>query len=272
MKAFALGCIFLCLFKFSLGALELKPWFDPMVELQNRTSVIAQLYNAIDTKEGLEKHPAGNFFLDYELYTTLLQNWSVEIEAIGAATRQRSFGFDSVSLTGRYLWLDDVVGDPASLTTGLTIYKVFKPSRRDLSIIHHGGIEAELHTAVGKEISCREQWNTRTWAVGGIGMGDLGSAWIRADGHWEHKWCARHFLRLSLLSLWGLGHRSLNHLSHFHGYGPIQHRSIDAALRYGFLGRYGIVLNAEYSFRLYAKNCPAYVHYFLLILDYPISL
>ena len=271
-RGFFIFSLFSILIHSLLFSLELKPWFDPMFELQSRVATIGQLYTFVDTKEGLKKHPAGNFFLDLEFYSTLWQNWSVEVEAVTAATRHRTFGPDTLSLTGRYLWLDDVVGDPLSLTTGVTLYKVFKPARRDLSVFHHGGIEAELHAAVGKEASCLGRWRSRVWAVAGFGIGDLGSPWMRADAHWEHRWCDLHQLRLSLLSILGLGQRSLKHLDHFHGYGPIQHHSVDAGVRYTYLFDHGIALNAEYAFRLYARNCPAYVHFILVILDYPVSL
>ena len=257
----------------SLLGLELKPWFTPSFELQSRTTLQTQLYQSIDTRCGTVKRPAGNFFLDLELYTTLWPNWSVELEARTAATRHRTFGWDSLSFTGRYLWMDDVVGDPVSLTTGVTVYKVFRPARRDLSVFHHGGIECELHTAVGKEVSCGEFWESRGWGVVGIGVGDLGAPWIRADANWEHNWCERHQLRLSLHSIWGLGQRSLRkRLDHFHGYGSIQHYSIDAGLRYSWLLNHGIMLSAEYAFRIYAHNCPINVNFILFMLDYPLSL
>ena len=263
-------CLFPCLIP--LTSLELKPWFTPMFELQSRATAMGQFYHSIQTKEGRRHKPAGNFFLDLELFTTLLQQWSVEIEAIAAQTRHRSFGFDSLSLTGRYLWLDDVIGDPLSLTTGITVYKVFKPSRKDLSIFHHGGIEGELHAAIGKETSCHAYWKSRAWLVAGLGIGDLGSPWMRADAHWEHRLCRLHWLRFSLLSLWGLGTNSLRRLECFHGYGRVRHQSIDVGLRYVYLLNHGITFSAEYLFRVYAHNCPSSVNSFLLILDYPITL
>jgi hypothetical protein len=273
-RLFVIAWMLLCLFfpLLPLKALELKPWFTPMFELQGRATTLGQLYYSVDTKEGKIKYPAGSFFLDLELFTTLLQQWSVEFEAIAAQTRHRSFGFDSLSLTGRYLWMDDVVGDPVSLTTGLTLYKVFKLSRHDLSIFHHGGIEAELHAAIGKEISCGAEWKTRAWCVAGLGVGDLGSPWIRADAHWEHRWCMLHQLRFSLLTLWGLGTRPLRSVRHFQGYGPIQHHSIDAGLRYTYLLNHGIALSAEYAFRVYAHNCPSSANFILFILDWPLTL
>jgi hypothetical protein len=257
---------------FALPAIELKPWFGPMFELQSRATLDLQLYNSIDAKFGSERLPAGNVFLDLELFTTLMQNWSLEVEAIAADTRHRSFGLDSISLTGRYLWMDDVVGDPLSLATGITLYKVFKPARHDLSVFHHGGVEGELHVAAGKEFSCEQYWMSRGWIVTGLGIGDLGAAWCRADTHWEHNCWNVHHLRLSLHSVWGLGNRSLSHLSHFHGYGFIQHYSVDTGLRYTYILEHEISLSAEYAFRVYARNCPKNVNFILFSIHYPLSL
>lgn len=256
----------------ALTALELKPWFSPMFEPQARAEPRFQFFRFVDTERGFKKYSSTDYFLDLELYSTLWQNWSVELEGMLAATRHRSFGFDSLSLTGRYLWWDDVVGDPLSVTTGLTLYKVFKPSRHDLAIFHHGGVECELHVAAGKEFSCQHYWLSRAWVVGGVGFGDSGSPWLRLDAHWEHNCWDAHHLRFSLCSLWGMGTRSLKQVRHFHGYGPIQHQTVDAGLQYSWIFAHEISLSAAYFFRLYACNAPVYASTLLFKLDYPISL
>lgn len=254
-----------------LAATDLKPWFGPL-RLEGRITNIVQYYPSVDTKHGASYRSDCGDFTDYSLEAALLDMVAAQLEVVTAATRHRCFGLDSIKLTGRYLWLNDIVADPVSLTTGVTVSQVFKPSKHDIAIFHHGGIECELHAAVGQETSCEEFWTSRWWAVGGFGFADQGYPWLRANINWEQNWWDLHRFRVFAHSLWGLGHKNLYSAYHFKGYGPIRHQSIDLGLRYTKGFAYNIDLSFEYAYRVYSHNCPERVNHFVVNLFCPISL
>jgi len=254
-----------------LAATDLKPWFGP-ARIEGHLSNTIQYYPSVDTKKGSSYRSDCDDFIDFSLAGAFLDRFAIELEAVTAVTRHRAFGFDSVLLTGRYLWMNDIVDDPVSLTTGVTVSQVFKPSKHDIAVFHHGGIECEVHAAVGKEMSCMQFWTSRWWAVAGIGIADQGYPWLRANIDWEKNWCDAHRLRVFAHSLWGLGYKNLHSAYHFKGYGPIRHQTIDFGLRYTKGFDYDIDLGFEYAYRVYAHNCPEKVNLFMVTLFYPISL
>ncbi len=266
----AAGC-FLCVLG-PLSGTELKPWFGPELVPQIEAEAIVQIFEEVDTRDGDEKYASCDFFIDLGALIAPTADTSVELEVIGADTRSHSFGADTIKLTGRYLWLNDVVGDLVSLSTGISIAQVFKPFSRDLAVFHNGGIEGELHVAIGKEAVCQAFWTSRWWGVLGVGIGDLGSPMCRADLHYDWNWWDRHHCGIFLHSLWGLGSRDLHSVKHFHGYGPIRHQSVDLGVSYTFCFQYDIFLEAEYLYRAYAKNCPSNASIIFLRFVYPFGL
>lgn len=187
--------VFLLFLISSLAATEFIPWLSPVYVVEGRTTAWYEGYPSVDARHGGRRYSASNGFLDLSASIATREDWAVELEAIAAVTRHRSFGMDSLLLTGRYFLLNDVIGDPVSLSGGMTVIKVFKPAWHDLSIFHHGGIEGEAHVAVGKEFSCMQFWTSRIWAVGAFGVGDVGSPWLRGDIDCEHNWWDRHQAR-----------------------------------------------------------------------------
>ena len=257
---------------FLLDATELSPWYPRDLELQPQASYCYQTYHTVDTVHGFAHRPAYNHFLDLSLSGAYSQ-YAVEIETLLAATRHRTFGFADLRLTGRYQWFDDVIGDPLSLTTGLTVAQVFEQARHDLSCFYHGGIEFEFHVAAGQECTCREFWQSRYWGVLGFGFADQGSPWLRANVAWEHNWWDTQEVTFFINSLWGCGGEGLHlHHKHFHGYGPIHHQSIDIGFNYSYGLECGGVLSCGYAHRLYALNCPRCVNNWCVSFLYPFGL
>ena len=205
-------------------ATDLKPWYDRYLEIQPKATYIFQSYSKIKTGEGTLHRSSNDHFLNFSV-SGAYDRWSAELETTFAATRHRSFGFCDARLTGRYQWLDDVVGDPVSLVTGVTLTQACKIALHDPSCFYHGKFEAEMHLAVGKEIACEQFWTSRGWGVLGLGLADTGSPWIRADFAWEQNWCDVHEFEIALRTLWGCGGENF-HRYHFKGYGPIKHYSI----------------------------------------------
>lgn len=255
----------------SLAATDYRPWFGNTLEIETCAACQLQGYRKVSTGEGTKHHPAIDLFFDLSAATSF-DFLAAELEAVATDTRYRRFGMDCIKLTGRYRWLNDIVGDPVSLVTGLSIAQVFKPGLRNLSSFHHGGIECEAHVAVGRERSFMQYWFSRYWAVLGVGIADMGYPWIRGDYAWEYNFCEKHILRLFANSLWGLGYHHLHHVNHFHGYGSIRHQSIDLGARYSFLFNWGGTLSLEYAYRVFARNCPKGVNIAYLSLCYPFGL
>lgn len=261
----------MCLLPLAGMATDLKPWYSRYLEIQPKATYLYQHYNSINDGHHNASRTSNNNFLTlsvggaYDIY-------SVELETTLAATHHRSFGFCDFKLTGRYQWLDDVVGDPVSLVTGVTVIQDFKIARNDISCFYHGGIEGEFHVAVGREKVCEQFWTSRWWGVGVFGIADIGSPWIRADLGWDRNWWDVHEIGLRMYTLWGLGGERLNLEKHFHGYGPIHHQSIDLCINYHYHSECYGIFGAGYAYRVYARNCPSYVNMVELSYLYPFGL
>lgn len=259
------------LFSSALCATDLRPWYGSTLEIEACAAAQLQAYRGIDSDGDSKRRPACDLFFDLSAATSY-DNLAAELEVIASDTRYQTFGMDSIKLTGRYRWLNDIVGEPVSLVTGLTISQVFKPGLRNLSSFHHGGIECEAHASVGREKSFMQFWLSRYWAIFGIGVADMGYPWITGNLAWEHNFCERHHLRVFANSLWGLGHHRLQADFPFHGYGLIRHQFIDVGARYAFVFERTGTLNLEYAYRVFGRNCPKAVNLVYLSIIYPFGL
>lgn len=247
---------------------ELIPWYGRDLQIETRFSYLYQWYNAFDGHTSNDNFYTFSVLLPYD-------SWCGELETTLNNSSWRNFAFDDLCFTGRYRWLDDIVGDPITLTTGATVTAVFNRGRHNPGSFHHGNhFEAEIHAAIGKERSCQEFWLSRWWAIAGAGLADTGSPWIRADAAWETNYCQIHHFRLFADSLWGLGDRSVHkHFWDFDGYGSVDHQSIDLGTRYSYLiCDSDITLSLQYSYRIFAKNYPSKANRFMLRILYPFGL
>lgn len=259
--------IFIVFLPFSIFGIELMPWFEKNLEIHPRVTYLFQTYDKVDDN----KHSSDDHYVNLSL-SVAYDRWNGELEVTAGHTHENCFGLDNIRLTGRYLWLNDVVGDYISLVPGITITKAFKPFRRDFSSFHHGGIEVEGHVAFGQETSCFEFWSSRWWGVVAIGVADVGSPWIRGDLAWEKNWWDLHWIRFFLNSLWGLGSDNLKRTSKFRGYGSIMHQSIDVGAKYFYQINCSGILSVGYAYRVHAKNFPSYAHQVILSFMYPFGL
>lgn len=265
------NCIFfiVALFVFTkASATELQPWFGPPFVIEGRADTIVEYYSSLATEHGTVDRSTWAGYLDLSASLAIMDNWSAELEAI-VADSHHSFHFDSVLLTGRYRWTNDIVGDFATISTGITISQIFTQGLHDISIFHHGGIAGEAHVSIGKEFSCEQFWTSRFWGVAGFGIADMGSPWVRGDAGWELNFCDQHLFGAYMYTLWGLGHNGLNAAKSFHGYGPINHQSVDFAVRYAYTLECQLTIGVEYAYRVYARNCPKQANFGVLRLRYP---
>ncbi len=255
-----------------IWSIEFQPWVGNYLEFEWSNHLFYQTYSAVDSNSYLKQRSASDLFLTTNLGNSIIPEGSIAIEATMAHTRQQRFDLDNIRLAGRYMWLDDILGDYLSLTTGLILTHAFKSSLYDISSFHHGRTEAELFVSVGKEISSlTKTWCSRWWSTGGIGIAEQGSPWLRAQFIYEHQICDRHRWRVFGKTLWGLGHHRLC-IQDFRGYGPVRHQSIDLGLGYTYLIKFFGSVSFEYSYRVYARNFPVQNHQFLLSLLYTFGL
>lgn len=263
----------------TVGATDYLPWYGAPFQLETKADVRLEIYPELQTGSGTKDFSSCDGYLDLGASLAVFDNYSLEIEIVSSDNRNftrqgihgtnRYIGVDSILVTGKHLWFSDVVGDPVSLSTGITLSQVFKYARRSLSGFYHGGIQGEAHVAIGKEMDCLQFWTSRWWALGAIGIADIGSPWLRAEAGWQVNWWDRHRAQVFLKTLWGCGENNINPYRTFHGYGPIHHQSIDAGIGYSFGFEYGIWANVEYAYRIYAINCPKKNNHVLLSLLYP---
>lgn len=264
-----LACLNLPVFAW---ATVLQPWYpEKMAELQARADYSFESFNEVESSGGNFHYKARNSFLDLSLLGSI-EGYGVELEAVISDTKKHSFYPDCFKLTGRYLLLNDSVGDYLSVIAGLTVIIPTKVGLDDIGSFHHGYFESEAHLAVGRETVCGDWWTSRWWAVGAVGCATSeGSPWFRANASYETNWDRTIFLRAFVNTLWGLG-RDAVHRHPFRGYGSVAHRSVDVGTHVSYQTDCDLLLTAGYSFRLYAHNFPKNVNVFTFNVLYPFAL
>jgi len=255
-----------------LEATELRPWHGNVYDLDIRGKAVLQQFQWIDTHCGQVKRPECDGFYTISALGVPKDMITVEAELSALDSRHRLFGLQALRLTGRYFWLNDIVADPISLATGITVSQIFHAARQNIATFDHGGIACEGHVAVGKEYSCEQFWVSRWWGVIGLGIADVGYPWLRANLAWERNWWERHQLKIFMDSIWGFGGHDLGLVGCFPGYGNIQYQAIDTGIRYGFRLDNNVLLTIAYAYRVYGHNCPRNVNLLQLEICYPYGL
>jgi hypothetical protein len=252
-------------------ATELEPWHRQIYSVDFHGNCLLQGFRQLDTRYGAIRRPELDAFYNFSALGVCKDNSTAEIELLASNTRYRGIGLNAFRLTGRYFWLNDIVGDPVSLAVGFTASKIFRASRHNVAIFDHGGIACEAHVSVGKEVSCEQFWTSRGWAVVGVGIADVGSPWVRANLVWEKNWWNIHQLKVFADTIWGFGGNGLR-VHHFDGYGSVNYQAVDVGFRYGFILPNNTFLGAGYAYRVYGRNCPIHVGLAKLEIIYPIQL
>ncbi len=266
----------ICIFFFSLlpilgWTVEYRPWIGNYLEFEWNSTLRFQAFQ--DLAAGSHRFPyaSDDFFLTTSLALAAKPDFSLDVEATAARTRRQSGSIDQIRLNGRIVWLDDIVGDPVTLTTGAGFIQAFDWSLKDKSSFHHGRSEAEIFLSVGKEWAQGDQWISRAWAMAALGSAARGSPWMRYDMAYAQRIKQCHEFEFFVHTLWGLGSKQL-HRSHFHGYGAIDHQSIDLGCRYTYLIQFFGSASIEYAKRVYARNFPVQAHQISLSLLYTFGL
>ena len=254
---------------FPLYSTDYKPWYGRVLELDTTLDVTLQEFSSVNTPEKNVHRNEFDAFINLDTSLTVWEGIAAELEIIAAATKQHNFGMDAIRLTGRYRFLNDIVADSLSLSSGITFSTIFADARKNIATFDHGGVAVEGHLAFGKEYSTEQLWTYRGFGVIGFGVADVGSPWIRAHLGMGSNLLDRHQFELNAESIFGLGQNELN-VNHFQGYGSVNYQAVDLNMRYSYQLDNGLILSAGYGYRVFAKNAPAQANFILFKLFYPL--
>ena len=198
--------------------------------------------------------------------------WSIDADMQLADTTKQSFTFRSLAFQGRYLWFDDITGDPISLVTGVSGRFTSSQSLRDYSCPSHGHLDVELNFSLGKEAAVTDNWVFRGWFFGALGQATRGSPWVRAVGSCETNLSDTH--RFAFFTEWvsGYGRHSRVNTENFFGYGKIREKAVDVGIRYGCKIDVWGTARVEFIRRVFAKSVPEKVNTLVLSYFFPFSI
>jgi len=253
MQAFLLALFFL---NSPVDAIEYLPWYPKEFQLQPEVTYGYQKYTRIASNHKNFHKPSYGSSLTRSTGIAYY-DWYASLDAKLSGSTKRSFGYERINLEVRYQLLDDVAAvDPVSVIAGVTLTGGSKKALRDMSVFLHGRFEVEMHVAIGKEIEKNSHWSHRFWAVGALGLADVGSPWVHCKVQWDKNFEEVKRFSLFFDILYGFGGKALSKNQHFRGYGPIAHRSIDIGALFSFPIKDDIRFSLSAKYRLLAKNFP----------------
>ena len=265
--------LFLSLFFFTrvVVSLEYQPWFSELYNLHLLSSYSYSYYSSVDGASIPLSSTSKDHFILFDVEYTPSTNWNINADINFLDTpRQKRMNFMSSAFHLRYLWLDDIIGDPVSFVMGAHIRYVSKDAIRDISCPYHGRVEGEGDISIGKEIDS-SIWRFRLWGWGGVGIANKGSPWLHARVVLEACYNIIHKFAFFFDTLHSYGRKKTVNIEKFYGYGSIRQKSLDLTARYGYkLGRIG-TFRVEYSYKISAKRCPKNVKTFTLAYLLPIN-
>jgi hypothetical protein len=270
MRVLRLAFLFL-LCPFWSDALEVQPWFGDVLEFHYLGSYIYSRFTSIQNGVPQIRSPFNSHVLYSGLDFSPTPEWSVDMDIQFAATSKEAFNFRTVAIQARYLWLDDIVGDPVSFSTGASIRPTVTSSLKDVSCPYHGNVDFELNFSFGKEFDISDRSRIRTWGYGAVGHANRGSPWVRGIIAFETNIEDMHKFAVYADGINGYGRHTRVNVDHFFGYARIRQKAIDLGIRYGYrMGVWG-TFRIGYERRLLAKSCPAKVNFFIVSYLLPFS-
>lgn len=238
------------------GAIQIEPWLGEVYQFQLLGTYSYSHYPNVQNASVPLKKPSNDQLFAGSLEWVYGENGDGEIELEVVNTPRQSWGYRSSALQLRYLWLNDVCCDPISLMTGLIVRNVNSTSLRDVSSPYHANMNFEINTAFGREWCSKNDWLLRLFGFFGVGMGNRGSPWIRAQAAFQGYCSGRHQGQLFALGYFGFGEKSRVNTEHFFGWAKFHHQSIDLGGSYRYLFDYYGSLSLDLTYRLFARSFP----------------
>ncbi|MEX0962344.1 MAG: hypothetical protein WDZ28_05780 [Simkaniaceae bacterium] len=261
----------LALFALPLFSLEQQPYFGQQWEFYLTPSYQYRYYPAVQNARNPSHYSSHDHTLGLNLQVSFWPRWDLQLEADFAATSKTPFGMQSIAADLRYLFFDDVQGDPVSLTLGTIIRVVPYHFQKDPSTPYHATTNIEVGTAIGKEVDHLDYWVVRGWGYLGLGIGNRGAPWLNSELAFEGNRENHHHFRAFAKGYMGMGGIHTVNISHLRGYANIYHRSIDLGGRYTYLFDIWGRASLEYAYRLYARAYPKCAHTFVFRYTLPFS-
>lgn len=245
-------------------SLEVQPWFGDVYEFHFLGAYSYSWFNQVQNS----RPPYNNLFQAHELYFGLDFSpspvWSIDGDIQFADTTAQSFNFRSIALQTRYLWMDDIVGDPVSFATGANVRATASHALKDVSNYSFANGDFEVNFSMGKEFDANDSWRWRLWSFGGVGHGNRGSPWVRAILALETNINDQHKCALYAQGLNGYGRHTHVDVNDFFGYAKVRIKTIDLGIRYGCTLSVWGTLRVEYVRRVLAKSAPKNVNTFII--------
>jgi hypothetical protein len=262
----------LLLLPISLFGLDREPWFCNMWEFTFRPTYTYSTYPDVQNGVPDKQETSHDHVISFDFAVPPSPEWQIDAEVEFADTPRQSMGLRSLAFQVKYLWLNDLVGDPISLTTGAVSRGVTRHSVQDVSSPYHSYLNFEINTTLGREWNRETYWWLRTYGGVSLGIANHGYPWANAFAIIEGQMQQAHRLGLFCEGALGFGHRKEVFINHFNGYGSIQHRNIDVGLKYTYAFEIWGQLSVAYTRRLYARSFPENVNFFTLSYMLPFSL
>lgn len=248
-----------------------QPWLENVYEFRFDVDYTFSFYNRVANALGSDKHSSRDNQIFLGLGFTPSEYWDTDVQLELAATTRQSFNWRSAAGQIRYLWLDDVVGDPVSLVTGLRVRGVNSQSLKDISCPYPAAFNLDLNVAVGKEWSRWSFWRFHTYCLAALGFSNKGPPWTYLYFSFQGNQEDRRQWELFGRGYFGFGRKNVVNVDHFHSYALIHHQSVDAGFAYKFLFTSWGTLTFEYAHRFYAHAFPESANYFTVRYHLPFS-
>lgn len=253
------------------GAYPFKPWLGNLFEFQFKGAYTYQYYSRIKLEEGDFHKRVHNQLVGLDLGMTVLPNAALGIDIAAQKRTAHAMTFDHVGVRGQYLLLDDIVGDPVSMTFNLMLTSNDRKALPAMGLMHHGRFEALAGFSIGREWAIGRTFTHRLWANLGLGGASHASLYTMDSLSWQINFIDR--LRFGLKGLFdaGYGTKKLQSIEGFDGYRHLRYRTADlvANLKY----RWGIWgdLSLQVGRRLWAESAPQNNFFFTITYHLPFS-
>jgi len=267
-KILLLICIFFIGTSF---ALERAPWFGDVFEFHFLSKYTYYYFTKVDAAIVQPDSSSNNHLVHFNMSFSPSLQWSIDSDLEFIQTPRQNFGFRSVAFQTRYLFKDDILGDPLSIALGGNFRIVSSDSLKDVSTLYHADADFEMNLAFGKEFSRMDFWRFRFWFYGAVGVANKGSPWLRGNFALEGNLNEARKWSLFVDAMHGYGKREFVDVFNFDGYAKIRERNIDLGFRYGYRLSVWGTLSFEYKRRVLAKRCPENVNFFSVSYLVPFS-
>lgn len=253
-------------------SLDTKPWFGEVYEFSFEGTYAFSRFSRVEGASTQLTHPINSqsVFADFGFTS----NASTDLQVEGELGRTTDIGwtFRSAAVQARYRLLDDIAGDPLTLTFGLIFRGAAPHMLTDVSTPYAAELNTEVTCSLGKEWSSQGCWTIHTYGFATLGQANSGYPWTRELLVWKYNLNDIHRFTAFAEGYFGFGNRHHVDVKHFRGWGKYQHQSIDLGLSYGYkIGLYGVI-TASYAHRVFAHNYPEHANSFTLSYHLPFSL